>query len=39
LILAARHWLAQHGEVPCRFDAVVIDGERLEWIRAAFSAD
>jgi putative endonuclease len=39
LILAARHWLMQHGEVPCRFDAVLIDGERLEWLCAAFSAD
>jgi putative endonuclease len=39
LILAARHWLLQHGEVPCRFDAVLIDGDRLEWLRAAFSAD
>jgi putative endonuclease len=39
LILAARHWLARHGEVPCRFDAVLIDGDQLEWLRAAFSAD
>ncbi len=39
LILAARHWLLQHGEVPCRFDAVLIDGDRLEWLRAAFTAD
>ena len=39
LILAARHWLARHGERPCRFDCVVIDGGRLEWIRDAFSAD
>jgi putative endonuclease len=39
LILAARHWLTQHGDVPCRFDVVLIDGDRLEWIRAAFSAD
>lgn len=39
LILAARHWLQRHGEVPCRFDAVVIDGDKLEWLRAAFTAD
>lgn len=39
LILAARHWLLQHGEVPCRFDAVLIDGDTLEWLRAAFTAD
>ena len=25
LILAARHWLARHGETPCRFDAVLAD--------------
>lgn len=39
LILAARHWLASHGEVPCRFDVVAIDGARLEWIRNAFLAE
>ena len=39
LILAARHWLLRHGEAPCRFDAVLIDGDRLEWLRAAFAAD
>lgn len=39
LILAAQHWLVQHGETPCRFDAVLIDGEQLEWLRAAFTAD
>jgi putative endonuclease len=42
LIMAARHWLARHGERPCRFDCVLIDGpqaERLEWLRDAFSAD
>lgn len=38
LILAARHWLARHGDVPCRFDAVVSDGESMEWIRDAFQA-
>lgn len=39
LILAARHWLQRHGETPCRFDCVLIDGERLEWLQDAFSAD
>jgi putative endonuclease len=43
LILAARHWLARHGDVPCRFDCVLIEGEqlecKLEWIRDAFRAD
>jgi len=43
LILAARHWLLRHGECPCRFDCVLIDGpvgdEKIEWLRDAFSAD
>ncbi|MDP2792745.1 MAG: YraN family protein [Sulfurisoma sp.] len=39
LILAARHWLARHGETPCRFDAVLSDGETFEWIRDAFRPD
>lgn len=39
LVLAARHWLARHGETPCRFDCVLIDGDRLEWLRDAFTAD
>ncbi|MEW6165129.1 MAG: YraN family protein [Pseudomonadota bacterium] len=36
LILAARHWLARHGEPACRFDCVLIDGDRLEWLKDAF---
>jgi putative endonuclease len=39
LILAARHWLAQHGDAPCRFDCVLIDGERLNWLKDAFRPD
>lgn len=39
LILAARHWLARHGEQPCRFDCVLIDGGRTEWLKNAFAAD
>jgi len=39
LILAARHWLAHHGETACRFDAVLSDGATLEWIRDAFRLD
>lgn len=42
LIVAARHWLLRHGEVPCRFDCVLLTGtgaENLEWIRDAFAAD
>jgi putative endonuclease len=37
VILAARHYLARHGlDVPCRFDALLLDGDRMEWIRSAF---
>jgi len=42
LILAARHWLLRHGERPCRFDCVLIEGaegDRIEWLRDAFAAD
>lgn len=39
LILAARHWLARHGECACRFDCVLIDGEKLTWLRDAFRPD
>ena len=42
LILAARHWLLRHGETPCRFDCVLLDGLdacSIEWLRGAFSAD
>jgi len=39
IILAARHWLARHGDCACRFDCVLIDGEKLEWIKDAFRAD
>jgi putative endonuclease len=39
IIMAARHWLARHGEFPCRFDCVLLDGEHIEWLRDAFTAD
>jgi putative endonuclease len=42
LILAARHWLQRHGETPCRFDCILLDGldaQSIEWLRDAFSAD
>ena len=37
IVLAARHWLAWRGDCACRFDCVLIDGERLEWLRDAFT--
>lgn len=42
LILAARHWLLRHGDTPCRFDCILLDGlgqNNIEWLRDAFSAD
>lgn len=39
LILAARHWLARHGEAPCRFDCVLIQDGKLEWLKDAFRPD
>jgi putative endonuclease len=41
LVLAARHWLLRHGETPCRFDCILLDGlnNKIEWLRNAFSAD
>ena len=39
LILAAQHYLLKHPDTDCRFDCVLMDGDRLEWLRNAFSAD
>jgi putative endonuclease len=39
LVFAAQHFLgALRTPPPCRFDVVAIDGERVEWLRAAFDA-
>ena len=39
LLLAARHYLMRYpSPPPCRFDVVAIEGERIEWLRAAFDA-
>lgn len=33
--LAAQHYLSRHGlDRPCRFDAVLVQGGRMEWLRA-----
>jgi putative endonuclease len=38
LILAARHYLRNlPTPPPCRFDVVAIEGEKVEWLKAAFS--
>ncbi len=39
IILAARHYLAGKADCDCRFDCVLLDGDRLEWLRHAFAAD
>ena len=39
IVLAARHFLLRHGAPPpCRFDAVLVEHGRIEWLRAAFDA-
>ena len=39
IVFAARHYLLRWpAPPPCRFDVVAIEGERIEWLRAAFDA-
>ncbi|CAM5779931.1 YraN family protein [Ottowia pentelensis] len=39
LVFAARHYLLRWpAPPPCRFDVVAIEGDRIEWLRAAFDA-
>ena len=39
IVLAARHFLLTLRTLPpCRFDVVAVDGERIEWLQAAFDA-
>jgi putative endonuclease len=39
IVYAARHFLLRYGAPPpCRFDVVAVEGERIEWLRAAFDA-
>lgn len=38
LICAAGHYLAGKPMPACRFDAVLLDGQNIEWIRNAFDA-
>jgi putative endonuclease len=40
IIYAAQHYLGtMPSPPPCRFDVMAIDGQHLQWIRAAFDAD
>ncbi len=39
IVFAAMHFLRSEPRLPpCRFDVVAVDGERIEWLRAAFDA-
>ncbi|MBS0392263.1 MAG: YraN family protein [Comamonadaceae bacterium] len=39
IVLAARHYLLRWpAPPPCRFDAVLIEGGQVQWLRAAFDA-
>ncbi len=39
IVRAAQHYLLRWPQLPpCRFDVVAVDGERLQWLRAAFEA-
>ena len=39
IVLAAQHYLLRWpAPPPCRFDAVLIDSGRVQWLRAAFDA-
>jgi putative endonuclease len=39
IVRAAQHYLLRMAKLPpCRFDVVAIDGDALQWIRAAFDA-
>lgn len=39
IVFAARHYLQRLGAPPpCRFDVVLVQGESLEWLQAAFDA-
>ncbi|WP_371324423.1 YraN family protein [Dechloromonas sp. ZY10] len=39
LLLAARHYLARHGECDCRFDCLLYEAGHWRWLRGAFAAD
>jgi putative endonuclease len=39
LVFAATHYLRRlAAPPPCRFDVIAVDGDRIEWLRAAFDA-
>ena len=39
IVFAAQHFLRRYAALPpCRFDVVAVDGDELQWLRAAFDA-
>ena len=39
IVFAAQCWLKRHGSsAACRFDVVLMDGNQLQWLHAAFDA-
>lgn len=39
IVFAARHYLARYASVPpCRFDAVLVQGAAVQWLRGAFES-
>lgn len=39
IVYAAQHWLMRQAALPaCRFDVVALDGDHLQWLKAAFDA-
>ncbi len=41
IVMTAAHYLQQHGDASCRFDAVLMDGmdiKNITWIKDAFQA-
>jgi putative endonuclease len=39
IVLAARHYLMRLPVLPpCRFDVITVEGEQLQWLKAAFDA-
>lgn len=39
IVFAARHWWLRHGgDRPSRFDVVIVQGQQVQWLPAAFDA-
>jgi putative endonuclease len=40
IVYAAQHYLLRSATPPpCRFDVVALDGDRIDWLQAAFATD